>query len=387
MFIKANQCPICEAPWNAGATRCKDCGSVAEIYFERSLPKAPELDEEKILQRIEAAREFLVEHDNHGVAHYTLALAYINLGLLTEGLTELRRATQLLPEKLQIAYETVALAVKQGDFSDDILHQLERIVERRPSFKEAIYLKGYVLNRRGMTAQAIPLWQEAYVLDSDYAPARLALERFVKANAELLTDAQVVVAIRNSGLSKKELAYLDLFNWGGMEKPRELGVTSMRVLESFSPVRARKMQRMYEAHARQHQEVEEKRAELTRTMEADLLSLSTLCLGAQEASLRIRKEMATRVGESTRVLTVAERSAILDRAVIEYQKSGYQLVARTDTTAQLTKKREFSCCLAVILVFLVIGIILYLLWYLTTKKEDSVFLEVDEYGKLRTTYT
>lgn len=387
MFIKTNQCPICDAPWNVGAARCKDCGSVAEIYFERPLPKAPETDEEKILQRIEAARKFLIEHENHGVAHYTLALAYINLGLLPEGLTELRRATQLLPEKLQIAYEAVAVAVKQGDFSDDILHQLERIIERRPSFKEALYLKGYVLNHGGMTAEAIPLWQEAYVLDSDYSPARLALERFIKANVDKLTDPQVVSAVRHSGLSKKELAYLDLFNWPGMEKPRELGVTSMRVLESFSPAKARKMQRMYEAHARQYQEVEEKRAELTRNMEQDLLSLSTLCLSAQEANLRIRREMASRAGQSARVLTIAERSAILDRAVIEYQKSGYQLVARTDTTAQLTKNREFSCCLAVILVFLVIGIILYLLWYLTAKKEDTVFLEVDQYGKLHTTYT
>lgn len=387
MFVKANQCPICDAMWSEGAERCKVCGSVAEIYFEKPLPLRTEVVEEKILQRLELARTYLIDHDNHGVAHYTLGLAYANLGLLPEGLAELRRATQLLPEKVQIAYEAAALAVKQGDTSDQILQQLDKAIERRHTFKEAHFLNGVVLNRRGISAKAIGAWQRAYILDPNYAPARKALEQFVESNRKLLTDTQIIRSLQSSALSKKELAYLELFNWTGMEKPRELGVTSMRILESLSPSKARKMQRMYEAHERQFAEVEEKRTQLTKAMEGDVIALSTLCLAAQETGRRISTEVAARSDRGSHTLSVAERSAILDRTVREYQKAGFKLVARTETTAQLTKQHEFSCCLAVTLVFLVIGIILYLLWYLTTKKEESVFLEVDEFGEVHTTYT
>ena len=107
MFTKANRCPVCFQIWEAVDGRCASCGSVAELYFEHTLPGRGEVDEEKLEKNISSVRAYLVDHENHGQARYTLGLSYVNIGLLSEGGVEIKRAAQLLPEKVQIAYEAV----------------------------------------------------------------------------------------------------------------------------------------------------------------------------------------------------------------------------------------------------------------------------------------
>ena len=81
-------------------------------------------------------------------------------------------------------------------------------------------------------------------------------------------------------------------------------------------------------------------------------------------------------------LTEYERSAILDKEIERYIRSGYRVVSRTPTTAQLVKPKGFSIIIAFLaFLILIVGLVLYLLWYLA-KRDSQVYLTVDERGKV-----
>lgn len=81
-------------------------------------------------------------------------------------------------------------------------------------------------------------------------------------------------------------------------------------------------------------------------------------------------------------LTLDARRQILEREIVKYSKRGYRVVNRTDTTAQMVKPRQFSCLAATLWTLLFgIGLIFYLFYYLA-KKEDVVYLSVDERGRV-----
>ncbi len=83
------------------------------------------------------------------------------------------------------------------------------------------------------------------------------------------------------------------------------------------------------------------------------------------------------------VLPLEERKARLDQEISGYAKMGWRIVSRTDTTAQLTKDKAASCVVAIILaLFLIVPAILYLL---LCKGTESLYLEVDEEGKVTKT--
>jgi hypothetical protein len=85
------------------------------------------------------------------------------------------------------------------------------------------------------------------------------------------------------------------------------------------------------------------------------------------------------------LLPKEQRTEILDREIQGYAKQGYQVVSRTDTTAQLVKPKKFSFLLfVVLLILMVLPAILYILWY-ATRGNQSVYLSVDEYGKVKRT--
>jgi hypothetical protein len=79
-------------------------------------------------------------------------------------------------------------------------------------------------------------------------------------------------------------------------------------------------------------------------------------------------------------MTEAERSAILDTEIERYITAGYRLMARTATTAQLVKPKSFNLGCAILgLLFLLVGLVLYLLLYLG-QRDLAVYLSVDEDG-------
>lgn len=82
-------------------------------------------------------------------------------------------------------------------------------------------------------------------------------------------------------------------------------------------------------------------------------------------------------------LSFEQRSAILEREIAKWSKRGYQVVSQTLTTAQLVRPKRFSCLAATLWTLLLgIGLIFYLFYYMG-KKDDIIYLSIDERGHIR----
>ena len=86
-------------------------------------------------------------------------------------------------------------------------------------------------------------------------------------------------------------------------------------------------------------------------------------------------------------LPLQHRRELLDQMVINYTRRGFKLINRTETTANLTKPKEFNWTIFVISILLfVIGLgllllIVYLIVYAFTR-DKTVYLEVDSGGRI-----
>jgi len=91
------------------------------------------------------------------------------------------------------------------------------------------------------------------------------------------------------------------------------------------------------------------------------------------------------MNEQPGVLSVDSRRAILDKEISHYVKRGFQVVSRTDTTAQLVKPKKFSFLWAMLwLLCFGIGLLVYLIYY-AAKRDEQIYLEVGASGKIRRT--
>lgn len=79
--------------------------------------------------------------------------------------------------------------------------------------------------------------------------------------------------------------------------------------------------------------------------------------------------------------TIEERKAILAAVIVKQQKNGWTVSNQTDTNCQMTKPKKPETCLVIILILLfVIPGLLYLIFI---KGNMTVFIEVDEDGKVK----
>lgn len=75
----------------------------------------------------------------------------------------------------------------------------------------------------------------------------------------------------------------------------------------------------------------------------------------------------------------------LQKEIQRYVKQGYQVISQTSTSAQLVKPKKFSCLIASLSFLLVgIGLIFYLFWY-ASQKDQILYLQVDEGGRVKAT--
>lgn len=82
-------------------------------------------------------------------------------------------------------------------------------------------------------------------------------------------------------------------------------------------------------------------------------------------------------------LSVQERSNILDNEVRNYVRRGYRVESRIPTAAQLLRPKKFSFLWALLWFLLFgIGILIYVAYYLA-KSDQTMYLEVDDAGKVR----
>jgi len=97
----------------------------------------------------------------------------------------------------------------------------------------------------------------------------------------------------------------------------------------------------------------------------------------------VAPNLLERSDEMAEPLSLEERSAILDVAVMKYVRIGYEVRSRTQTTVQLVKPKEFSSIWALAWFLLFgIGVIVYLLYY-WGGRDQTLYLEVDERGTIR----
>lgn len=81
--------------------------------------------------------------------------------------------------------------------------------------------------------------------------------------------------------------------------------------------------------------------------------------------------------------SVDERRAILQREISGYVKKGFRVVSQTDTTAQLVKPKTFSFLWALLWFLLLgVGLLVYLIWY-WAKRDETIYLEVDDKGRVK----
>ena len=65
----------------------------------------------------------------------------------------------------------------------------------------------------------------------------------------------------------------------------------------------------------------------------------------------------------------AKNQQKIQKIIAYYAQHGYKVTSQTDTSAQLTKEKSFSCLLAVLLFLLgVLPVIIYLIYYLSTNE-------------------
>ncbi len=93
---------------------------------------------------------------------------------------------------------------------------------------------------------------------------------------------------------------------------------------------------------------------------------------------------------SNQALTIDQRRAILDEEVARWVRNGFQLVSRTDTTAQLIKPKKLSCgilLLSLVLWLVLIGIFItaIILFAYFLGKPESIYLQVNEQGRIKRT--
>ena len=72
----------------------------------------------------------------------------------------------------------------------------------------------------------------------------------------------------------------------------------------------------------------------------------------------------------------------LEKRTQHYVGRGYAVVSRTETTAQLVRKKRFSLLACLLLLLTVAGPIFYCLYFLLIKKDKQVYLYIED-GKIK----
>ncbi len=106
----------------------------------------------------------------------------------------------------------------------------------------------------------------------------------------------------------------------------------------------------------------------------ELASSATVTLIAPTPPEIISSPIAAPV--SVAPLIERQRQA-LQQTILYYTQHDWVVISQTDTTAQLLKPKRFSFFWAIVWALLIIGIVIYLLYYIT-KSETHLYLYVDD---------
>jgi uncharacterized membrane protein YvbJ len=92
------------------------------------------------------------------------------------------------------------------------------------------------------------------------------------------------------------------------------------------------------------------------------------------------------VTNRTEPISEAARSRLLEEAIERFVLRGFFVRLRTSTSAQLVKPKKFSLVWAILWFLLFgVGLLIYVFYYLS-KKDEGVYLQVDDYGNITETH-
>ncbi len=106
--------------------------------------------------------------------HAEVAQAYIDAGMATDAMHELRKAVLLCPSFADLRLRLANLYRQQGDL-DAARIELEEAVRHRPTFVPAHVALGVVLLSQSRKEEALTQWREALRIDHDNKAAQMYL--------------------------------------------------------------------------------------------------------------------------------------------------------------------------------------------------------------------
>lgn len=189
--LVAVSCPVCGGPIKPEASQCGYCGSVIVIKLDMPRINPDSLKMGVIDQHIKEFRGRVRRDANDEEAHYGLGIAYYNLGLIDEAISQLEEAVRLMPENANIQLQLALLFGERieprqsgtgwGEAARKSLYRVDRALILQPYmldallFRASLYSDMAYVNSRQLAiedylddfAVAIDCWQSACKLNPD----------------------------------------------------------------------------------------------------------------------------------------------------------------------------------------------------------------------------
>lgn len=199
--LVALTCPVCGAPFDRLDNRCGYCGVLVVIKSDHHRIDASQLNRSVINEHIQQYRQALRKDQNDEVARYGLGVAYFNIGLKEEALTELTEAARLMPENpfLQAQLGVVLSELGREGRPEYTFRAKERcdralmldpvngdaLALRQDLIKQDLYSSATPESREALERQLVDTWRR--LASSDPERARPLLVAFLRKNTDTLS--------------------------------------------------------------------------------------------------------------------------------------------------------------------------------------------------------
>jgi tetratricopeptide (TPR) repeat protein len=194
---------VCGAPFDRLDNRCGYCGVLVVIKSDHHRIDPSQLNRSVVNEHIQQYRQALRKDQNDEVARYGLGVAYFNMGLREEAVTELTEAARLMPENpfLQAQLGVVLSEIgREGrpDYTFRAKERCDRALMLDPTNGDALTLRQDLIKqdlynpnttpegREALERQLVDTWQR--IASADPERARPLLVAFLRKNTDVLTS-------------------------------------------------------------------------------------------------------------------------------------------------------------------------------------------------------
>jgi tetratricopeptide (TPR) repeat protein len=128
-------------------------------------------DPDKALAEFE---KILAKNPNFILAHYDLAVAYRNLGMLEKAIAQYEKTLELNPDFPEALSNLGGYYFREGKL-DEAVKLFKKAIQVYPNFIQALSNLGAALNKQGHPDEAIPLLKKVLALNPEFAIANFNL--------------------------------------------------------------------------------------------------------------------------------------------------------------------------------------------------------------------